>query len=209
MRFSPFQCRNCKRVFTRLSLETRHLRQDSNAEGNQRHCPNSPVADDRNYQIRCEVRDALWDIHTTQEEVDRAVRLIMHYNGHLEERRRRVPASSRASPQPQQGTSSAAARNLRRTVRSLRRSIYRTATRRSVNTSIGGHDPRLLPPPQIHGAPDYVPSQVHPDYDGYAGAAWTAYSGDPAGYGLSVTTSVSTRVETSQPGMCAWRLTIL
>lgn len=93
MTFSPFQCRNCKRVFTRLSLETRHLRQDDQVPGSPRHCPNSPVPDDSNFMARCDVRNALWNIHTAQHEVDTAVRLIAHYNGRLEERRRRVPAA--------------------------------------------------------------------------------------------------------------------
>jgi len=86
MEFSPFQCANCKRVFTRLALETRHLqRQDT---GN-RICPNEPQIGDKNYQARCSVRDALWGIRAKQEEVDKAVLLIKICNGQLEGRKRR------------------------------------------------------------------------------------------------------------------------
>jgi len=86
MEFSPFQCANCKRVFTRLALETRHLqRQDT---GN-RICPNEPQIGDKNYQARCSVRDVLWGIRTKQEEVDKAVLLIKICNSQLEGRKRR------------------------------------------------------------------------------------------------------------------------
>jgi len=86
MEFSPFQCAKCKRVFTRLALETRHLQKQDT--GN-RICPNEPQTGDKNYQARCRVRDALWGIRTKQEEVNKAVLLIKDCNGRLEGRKRR------------------------------------------------------------------------------------------------------------------------
>ncbi|KAI5857698.1 hypothetical protein BZA05DRAFT_103643 [Tricharina praecox] len=86
MEFSPFQCSTCKRIFTRLALETRHLQ---TKKGGERTCPNQPQGVDDNYQARCKVRDALWGIQTQQDEVNVAVALIKQYNGQLESRKRR------------------------------------------------------------------------------------------------------------------------
>jgi hypothetical protein len=72
-----------------LSLHTRHLRgQDGSKEG--RRCINSPEPEDESFLIRKSVKEALWNIHTLQEEVDNAVSLIIKYNDILEVRRKRT-----------------------------------------------------------------------------------------------------------------------
>ncbi|KAI5796562.1 hypothetical protein EDC01DRAFT_43776 [Geopyxis carbonaria] len=99
MRFSPFQCSNCKKVFTRLSILTRHLTKSQGGE--ERTCNNPPAGEDEHYLIRNSVKNALWEIRQQQHEVDVAVSLIMRYNGRLEERRRRGGhgVSPRRSPE--------------------------------------------------------------------------------------------------------------
>jgi hypothetical protein len=86
MDFLLFQCDNCMRVFTRLSLRTRHLEK---ADSGGRICPHQTTAGGEEFEIRKGVEEALWRIRLEQAEVDAAVELIKRYNGQLEARRRR------------------------------------------------------------------------------------------------------------------------
>jgi len=80
------------RVFTRLSLRTRHLEK---ADSGGRICPDQTTAGVEEFEIRKGVEEALWGIRMEQAEVDAAVELIKRYNGQLEARRRRDQSSDR------------------------------------------------------------------------------------------------------------------
>jgi len=103
MSFSPFQCENCKRVYTRKSLYTRHLK-DADQNGSQqkrgpcRECPNRKMDADDAFYIRKETYAALWAVQTTQEQVDKAVSIIKRHNGALPDRRRRTQNQNEAEP---------------------------------------------------------------------------------------------------------------
>lgn len=123
MTFSPFQCDRCKRVYTRKSLYTRHLKevpQDSSTARRTRQCPHRLVEQDESYRIRKNTYEALWAIQLSQEQVDIAANIISQYNGKLPGRRRRTqsttepelpavvcadtsPPSSHSSRQPETG----------------------------------------------------------------------------------------------------------
>ncbi|RPB02265.1 hypothetical protein L873DRAFT_1787664 [Choiromyces venosus 120613-1] len=95
MTFSPFQCETCKRVYTRKSLYTRHLRGvdqtgSQQKRGPARQCPNRAMDADDAFYIRKETYAALWAIQITQEQVDKAVSTIKRHNGMLPSRRRRT-----------------------------------------------------------------------------------------------------------------------
>jgi hypothetical protein len=96
MEFSPFQCDNCLRVFTRLSLRTRHL--EKAATGG-RICPLQTTTSGEEFEIRKGVEEALWSIRLEQAEVDAAVELIKRYNGQLSAHHRQGQLSDR-SPAP-------------------------------------------------------------------------------------------------------------
>ncbi|KAF8246049.1 hypothetical protein K440DRAFT_632733 [Wilcoxina mikolae CBS 423.85] len=95
MEFSPFQCENCMRVFTRLSLRTRHLEKPE-AGSTLRICPHQPSQRGGDFEARQQVEEALWNIRLEQTEVDDAIQLIKKYNGHLEARRRRGQSTDRS-----------------------------------------------------------------------------------------------------------------
>ena len=107
MSFSPFQCENCKRVYTRKSLYTRHLK-DADQNGPQqkrgpcRECPNRKMDADDAFYVRKETHATLWAIQTTQEQVDRAVGIIRRHNGALPTRRRRVQNQNEVEPSEMQ-----------------------------------------------------------------------------------------------------------
>lgn len=108
MNFSPFQCENCKRVYTRKSLYTRHLKE---SPGSRRQCPNRQAGPDDAFYFRKETYTALWAIQVTQEQVDRAVRIINQHNDNLPSRRRRTPnvndidpSERRPAPGPLEGS---------------------------------------------------------------------------------------------------------
>lgn len=95
MTFSPFQCDKCKRVYTRKSLYTRHLKEvgpesSSTTAKRTRQCPHRTVEADEPYRIRKATYDALWAIQLTQAQVDAAAAIIKEYNGKLPGRRRRT-----------------------------------------------------------------------------------------------------------------------
>ncbi|KAI5819301.1 hypothetical protein BZA77DRAFT_305044 [Pyronema omphalodes] len=102
--FSPFQCDNCMRVFTRMSLRTRHLEKvpitphdihDPRIE--ERICPHPPAMQSKDYKIRKLIEDALWSIKTEQKEVEEAIKLIKKYNPILEGRKKRGGSSDRSN----------------------------------------------------------------------------------------------------------------
>jgi len=103
MNFSPFQCENCKRVYTRKSLYTRHLK-DVDQTGSQpkrgpsRECPNRKMDADEAFYIRKDIHAALWAIQTVQEQVDWAVSIIKRNNGALPTRRRRTQNQNESEP---------------------------------------------------------------------------------------------------------------
>jgi len=103
MAFSPFQCENCKRVYTRKSLYTRHLKDVDHAGSQQkrgpcRECPNRKMDADSAFYIRKDTYAALWAIQTVQEQVDRAVSIIKRHNGALPSRRRRTQNQNETEP---------------------------------------------------------------------------------------------------------------
>ncbi|KAG0633958.1 hypothetical protein HOY80DRAFT_1141038 [Tuber brumale] len=103
MAFSPFQCETCKRVYTRKSLYTRHLKDvdqpgSHQARGPSRQCPNRAMEADDAFYIRKQTYAALWAIQTTQEQVDKAVSTIMTNNGMLPSRRRRIQNHNETEP---------------------------------------------------------------------------------------------------------------
>ncbi|CUS12151.1 unnamed protein product [Tuber aestivum] len=93
--FSPFQCETCKRVYTRKSLYTRHLKDvdgthTNDKRGPRRMCPNREIDADDAFYVRKETYAALWAIQTTQDQVDKAISTISTHNGMLPGRRRRT-----------------------------------------------------------------------------------------------------------------------
>lgn len=97
MTFSPFQCDRCKRVYTRKSLYTRHLKevpQDNSTSRRTRQCPHRLVEQDESYRIRKTTYEALWAIQLSQEQVDNAANIISQYNGKLPGRRRRTQSTT-------------------------------------------------------------------------------------------------------------------
>jgi len=91
------------RVFTRLSLRTRHLEK---AETGGRICPHQTVSGGEEFEIRKSVEVALWGIRLEQIEVDGAVELIKRFNGKLEARRRRGQPEDRSPTSGDQGKGS-------------------------------------------------------------------------------------------------------
>ncbi|KAI5793941.1 hypothetical protein FPQ18DRAFT_329325 [Pyronema domesticum] len=100
--FSPFQCDNCMRVFTRMSLRTRHLEKVPiipNMHGprtEERVCPHPPAIKSEDYKTRKDIEDALWRIKTDQKEVEEAIKLIKQYNPLLEGRKKRAGSGDRS-----------------------------------------------------------------------------------------------------------------
>ncbi|KAF8542946.1 hypothetical protein BDD12DRAFT_302525 [Trichophaea hybrida] len=95
MEFSPFQCGNCMRVFTRLSLRTRHL-EKLEVGSTLRICPHQTSQRGGDFEARQRVEEALWNIRLEQTEVNNAIQLIKQYNGQLEARRRRGQSTDRS-----------------------------------------------------------------------------------------------------------------
>ncbi|CAZ85617.1 unnamed protein product [Tuber melanosporum] len=103
MSFSPFQCETCKRVYTRKSLYTRHLKgvdqtSSQQTRGHSRQCPNRAMEADDAFYYRKETYAALWAIQTTQEQVEKAVNTIETHNGMLPSRRRRTQNQNETEP---------------------------------------------------------------------------------------------------------------
>lgn len=93
MNFSPFQCDNCMRVYTRKSLYTRHLKgvSQEGTTGQIRQCPHRATEQDEAFRIRKKTYEALWAIQVTQDQVNNAIDIInQHNNGALPSRRRRT-----------------------------------------------------------------------------------------------------------------------